>query len=438
MASNGPVTAGEAPAARGAPVEEGVRATRFLDLRAFLADFHASTAFGATSGGGLDRQAGTPDHGRVRDWFQGLAERAGFTVRTDRIGNIFALLELVPGAPFVLVGSHTDSQPRGGRFDGPYGVVAALHAADAVRRAVDRGQLHPSFNLAVVDWFNEEGSRFGPSIMGSSVFTGAIDIDTALTTTDPDGVSVADALEATGRLGEALDLDVAAYGEIHIEQGRRLEESGIDVGVVRGNWTAQKLRARVVGEQSHAGTLLAYRKDALLPAAKIVCLVNDLAKDYPASDFLSSVAQFDVSPNSPSVIASQVDLILDLRGRHHCHVASARAEITRRLTELSAEHAADIEIDEFVVRPRNEFSAAGVRLAQEAAESEGLSVLLMDTLIGHDSVAMNQCYPTVMLFLPSKDGASHCEWEFTSDDDMLKGLRALTAVLSRLVQHDLR
>ncbi|MFN7244512.1 MAG: M20/M25/M40 family metallo-hydrolase, partial [Dietzia cercidiphylli] len=182
----------------------------------------------------------------------------------------------------------------------------------------------------------------------------------------------------------------------------------------------------------------AYRKDALLPAAKIVSLVNDLAKDYPAAEFLSSVAQFDVTPNTPSVIASQVDLILDIRGRHHSDVANARAEISRRLTELSAEHAADIEIDEFVLRPRSEFSAAGVRLAREATESEGLSVMLMDTLIGHDSVAMNQRYPTVMLFLPSKDGASHCEREFSSDTDMVKGLRALTAVLSRLVQHDLR
>lgn len=438
MASDSGTTAGGATAAPNVMAARSVPATRFLDPHRFLADFHASTVFGATPGGGLDRQAGTADHGRVRDWFQQLAENAGFTVRTDHIGNIFALLELVPGSPFVIVGSHTDSQPLGGRFDGPYGVVAALHAAIAVRHAVERGELHPTFNLAVVDWFNEEGSRFGPSIMGSSVFTGALDIHTALSTTDPDGVSVADALEDTGRLGEALELDIAAYGEIHIEQGRRLEESGIDVGVVCGNWTVQKLRARVIGEQSHAGTLLAYRKDALLPAAKIVSLVNNLAEDYPPAEFLSSVAQFDVTPNTPSVIASQVDLILDIRGRHHSDVANARAEISRRLTELSAEHAADIEIDEFVLRPRSEFSAAGVRLAREAAESEGLSVMLLDTLIGHDSVAMNQRYPTVMLFLPSKDGASHCEREFSSDSDMVKGLRALTAVLSRLVQHDLR
>lgn len=416
----------------------GAVATHLLDPHAFLEDFHASTVFGATPGGGLDRQAGTTAHGQVRDWFQELAESLGFTVRTDRVGNVFALLDLVPGAPFVLVGSHTDSQPNGGRFDGPYGVVAGLHAARAVGDAVERGEIDALFNLAVVDWFNEEGSRFGPSIMGSSVFTGVMDLETALATTDEAGVTVAQALRSTGRLGESVEFEVAAYGEIHVEQGRRLEDSQIDVGVVQGNWTAQKLRARVVGEQSHAGALLKDRKDALLPAARVVSLVNELAEHFPSEEFISSVAKFDVYPNSPSVIASRVDLMLDIRGARHADVASARDRIGRELRALADDYPVEIEVDEFVMREPNEFSAEGVRLACESVVSEDLSVLLMDTVIGHDAVAMSTRCPTVMLFIPSKDGASHCEWEFSSDADMVNGLRALTAVVSRLVNTDLR
>ena len=160
--------------------------------------------FGATANGGVERQAASVPDGQQRQWLTGLLEARGFTVKFDRAGNQWGLYEAVPGAPFVVVGSHMDSQPTAGRYDGAYGVLAAAHAAfrlvEQWAAAGPAGQ--PRFNIAVVNWFNEEGSRFKPSMMGSSVYTGKLELETALATTDAAGVSVRDALDAIGCRGE--------------------------------------------------------------------------------------------------------------------------------------------------------------------------------------------------------------------------------------------
>ncbi|WP_146340052.1 M20 family metallo-hydrolase [Nesterenkonia sp. NBAIMH1] len=415
------------------PAESGAAA--FLNADAFLKDFQRTADFGATPNQGIDRQAGTAEHGAVRDWFAQKAERRGFSVKTDPIGNIFALKEFVPGEPYILLGSHLDSQPQGGRFDGAYGVIAAFHAALAVEKAVEAGLVPSRFNLAVVDWFNEEGARFGPSIMGSSVYTGALQLEEALNVRDADGISVRSALRDTGRLGEPVEFHTAVCVEIHIEQGRRLERSGAHVGIVERNWTAQKLLVHVRGEQAHAGALLADRRDALLAAAEVVTAAHREAHRHRADEFITSVAKFDVHPNSPSVIARQVDLLLDVRGLYQKDVESARSSLIAEFGEISKNHNVDVDVEEFTIRPSQPYTAAGVELAEQVAHEEGLTPQRLTTLIGHDSVALNRIYPTVMLFVPSADGISHCEREFSSDSDMLNGLRLVTGLVSRLVQH---
>lgn len=168
---------------------------------AFVQDFHTMSAFGATENGGVDRQAATIPDGEQRRWLTGLLEEHGFTVKFDRAGNQWGLYEAVPGAPFVVVGSHMDSQPTAGRYDGAYGVLAAAHAAFRLVERWKAGAPAPRFNLAVVNWFNEEGSRFKPSMMGSSVYTGKLDLEEALNTRDAAGVTVRDALDAIGCRG---------------------------------------------------------------------------------------------------------------------------------------------------------------------------------------------------------------------------------------------
>jgi N-carbamoyl-L-amino-acid hydrolase len=400
----------------------------------FLTDFHHVATFGATVNNGVDRQAATAEDKLTRDWFAAFAAQRNWELRVDGIGNMFALVEFVPGAPYVLIGSHLDSQPLGGRFDGAYGVIAALHAAERVAARVAEEGATVQFNLAVVNWFNEEGGRFAPSIMGSSVFAGLMDEDEMLAVRDLAGVSVAEALEAIGYRGTDARPAVAGYAEIHIEQGRILEREGIDLGAVDYSWYTQKLDIEVLGEQSHTGaTAMADRHDALVAASKVVLLVHDVIKKFEAEALVSSVGRFTVEPNSPIVVARRVHLVADLRSASPEIVAEARAGLLADIAAVAEEHDITINVRDFDVRDIQRFPQAGVELTEKVAADLGLSVRPIRTMAGHDSVPMNRIVPTVMMFIPSVDGVSHCEREFSTDDDMANGVDALTNVAWELV-----
>lgn len=400
----------------------------------FLTDFHHVATFGATDNNGVERQAATPEDKLSRDWFAGFAGERGWEVRVDGIGNMFALLELVPGAPYILLGSHLDSQPLGGRFDGAYGVVAGLHAAERVAERVAAGDGVPEFNLAVANWFNEEGGRFAPSIMGSSVFAGLMDQGEMLAVRDLAGTSVAEALEAIGYLGSDERPEVAGYAEIHIEQGRILEREGITLGAVDYSWHTQKLDIEVLGEQSHTGaTAMADRHDALVAASKVVLLVHDVTSRFDDEALVSSVGRLTLEPNSPIVVARRVHLVADLRSASPEIVAEARASLLADIARVAKEHDIRINVNDFDVRGIQRYPEEGLELTEKAAANLGLGVRRIRTMAGHDSVAMNRIVPTVMMFIPSVDGVSHCEREFTTDADMVSGVRALGEVAWEMV-----
>ncbi|MCF3138483.1 M20 family metallo-hydrolase [Paenarthrobacter sp. AR 02] len=401
----------------------------------FLQDFHHVATIGATANHGVDRQAATPDDARTRDWFGQWIHDAGWQLQVDGIGNMFGLLEWTPGAPFILIGSHLDSQPLGGRFDGAYGVVAALHAAHAIDLEVTATGSAPRFNLAVVNWFNEEGGRFAPSVMGSSVFTGLFDLEQMLSVRDLQGVSVRDALHGIGYLGTDAGPEAAGYAEIHIEQGRILEREGISIGLVDSSWYTQKLDIEVLGEQSHTGaTAMADRHDALVAASKIILMVHEVTKDFEEEALVSSVGQLTLEPNSPIVVARRVHLVADLRSGDPEIVNAARATLLGDIETLAADHDIKINVKDFDIRPIRRFPEAGLELSAKIAANLGLSSRRIQTMAGHDSVAMNTAVPSVMLFVPSVDGVSHCEREFTTDQDMVTGVEMLTGVARELLQ----
>lgn len=399
---------------------------------AFVEDFRTMSAFGATGNGGVDRQAATVPDGEQRRWLAGLLEERGFTVKFDHAGNQWGLYEAVPGAPFVVVGSHMDSQPTAGRYDGAYGVLAAAHAAFRLAARWEAGAPAPKFNLAVVNWFNEEGSRFKPSMMGSSVYTGKLELEDALNTKDAGGVSVRDALDAIGCRGTYEGPAAAYCAEIHIEQGRSMEREGITIGLVSSNWAANKYEFVVHGEQAHTGsTVIADRKDALLGASMLVVAARELADRFPGV-LHTSVGQLNVYPNSPVVVPSRVDLLLDLRSADEAVLAEADALLHARITGI--ERNANVTVEKnhshsWAVTP---YQAEGVELAAKVAADLGLSSKEVMTLAGHDSINMKDLVPTVMLFVPSVDGISHNEHEYTTDEDIVAGLAMLTEVVSRL------
>ena len=404
----------------------------------FLQDFHHVATIGATANNGVDRQAATPDDAKTRAWFGQWIHDAGWQLQVDGIGNMFGLLEWTPGAPFILIGSHLDSQPLGGRFDGAYGVIAALHAARSIDLDVRAAGTAPRFNLAVVNWFNEEGGRFAPSVMGSSVFTGLFDREQMLSVKDLQGVSVREALEGIGYLGTDAGPKAAGYAEIHIEQGRILEREGINIGLVDSSWYTQKLDIEVLGEQSHTGaTAMADRHDALVAASKIILMVHEVTKNFDEEALVSSVGQLTLEPNSPIVVARRVHLVADLRSGDPEIVNAARARVLADIGKLAAEHDIKVNVKDFDIRPIRRFPEAGLELSAKIAANLGLSSRRIQTMAGHDSVAMNTAVPSVMLFIPSVDGVSHCEREFTSDEDMVTGVEMLTGVARELVQGEL-
>ena len=406
---------------------------------AFLNDFVTMSSFGATANNGVDRQAATAADGQTRDWFVGLLLANGFTVDIDPVGNIFGLLEMVPGAPYVLLGSHLDSQPLAGRFDGAYGVLAATHAAIRTRDRCAEADTPPVFNLAVVDWFNEEGCRFKPSMMGSGVFTGLLDLAKVLATKDAQGVSVAEALHAINGVGTFSAPPIAAYSEIHIEQGRGMNDAGTTIGLVSSTWSARKYEIVVRGEQSHSGaTRMKDRRDALLGAAKVIVAVNDLLKNFEEEAVHTSISELYVAPNSPVTVAREVRFLIDIRARDSALLAEAYAHLQDSIVLIEAECRVAIDEVGASIWESGPFLESGIELSRTSAEAFGFSHDRVLTLAGHDATNMKTIVPTVMLFVPSAaDGISHNEREFTTDADLVSGLTVFTDVVTRLALGEL-
>ena len=409
-----------------------------MSPRDFLTDFAHMSSFGATAGGGIDRQAGTADDLAVRAWLREVYASLGLTEYQDAIGNQFGLKEYVPGAPYVLVGSHLDSQPMGGKYDGSYGVLAAVHAAAGVMQRVADGAVEPVLNLAVVNWFNEEGSRFSPSMMGSSVYTGKLDLDDALAIEDHDGVTVADALAVEAIQPETEPISAASYAEIHIEQGPILERSGNTIGLVDTTWGAKKYTVTITGDQGHTGaTPMDQRKDALYGAAKYIVAAREVVDQFPDGVLHTSVSTLELFPNSPVTYAGEVTINLDLRSADTEVLAQAEALLAEERARI--ETVAQVEISQQLTHQWGlmPYQPEGLALAETVVRELGHPFQRIKTVAGHDSTNMKDLVPTVMLFVPSRDGFSHNEKEFTTDADMLAGVEMLTGVVAKLVTGEL-
>ena len=402
------------------------------DLIEFEALFRLSSAIGATPAGGLHRLAASPEDGQVRDLFCDWLTLRGFEVRVDAVGNIFGLITFDPAAPYILCGSHLDSQPSAGRFDGIYGVLAgAVSVASLARQMRERGEVPPC-NLAVVNWTNEEGARFQPSLIGSSAFTGTMSVQEALACRDGDGISLEDALSSIGYRGESMiDLPLAGYVEIHVEQGPELESQGLAIGVVRETWAALKNRVRFDGEQNHTGpTPMAARRDALLAAAHAITAVRTEV-DLHGLDMHSSVGRLEIYPNSPNVVPSRVCILVEYRSRDVARLAAAGERFNATLDDIAMKTCTGFEIESSVLREPAKLHHGFAELAYSVGQELGLPIGNSITVSGHDAISLSRKYPVCLLFIPSSNGVSHNEAEYTSDADMANGIRMLTALLYR-------
>jgi len=366
---------------------------------------------GATAKGGVCRLALTDLDRQGRDLFVKWATEIGCTVRVDAIGNIFARRAgRNPSLPPVMTGSHIDTQPTGGKFDGNYGVLAGL---EVLRTLNDHG-IDTEAPLEVAVWTNEEGSRFVPVMMGSGVYAGAFTLDHALVQKDHDGVSVADALAAIGYAGPESAVGqpgaVGAYFEAHIEQGPVLEANGKTIGVVQGALGQRWYDVIVTGMEAHAGpTPMELRRDALLTAAQLIQAVNRIACEH-APHARGTVGWVDNYPNSRNVIPGRVKLSVDLRAADDATLDALDAKLRAECAAL-ATHGIDVAIEQVVYFPPQPFAPELVEAIRSGAQALGLSSMDAISGAGHDAVYLARVAPTAMIFVPCKDGISHNEIE---------------------------
>ncbi len=386
---------------------------------------------GATPKGGVRRITLTEVDKAGRERFRSWCEAAGLTVRVDAIGNMFARRAgRDPKRKPVLMGSHLDSQPSGGKFDGALGVIAGLE----VIRAMNEQGIETEAPVEVVNWTDEEGTRFGRSLMGSGVWSGVYELPEILKVKDIDGVTVGAALDEIGFAGpeKAEPFPADAYFELHIEQGPILEKEGKLVGIVTGAQAQVWYDCVAWGQDSHAGTTPpSARKDALVAAARVITHVDALMRAR-GEDGRGTVGFLQVIPNSRNVVPGEVRFSVEFRHPDSAEIEKLAASFPDEARRLVAETGGRLDITELFRFPAQPFDASCVDGVRLAAVRNGYAARVIVSGAGHDAVYVARRVPTAMIFTPCKDGLSHNEAESILPEEAEAGCQVLfEAVVAR-------
>jgi N-carbamoyl-L-amino-acid hydrolase len=394
---------------------DGARLRRSLEAMAEI---------GATAAGGVQRLALSDEDKRSRDLLVEWLHELGAEVTVDEMGNIFGRRagrddSLDP----VLTGSHLDTQPRGGRFDGVYGVMGALE----VLRTLHDHDVRTERPVVVVDWTNEEGSRFAPAMMASGVWAGALDRDWAYAKRDADGRAFGDELARIGYRGRApcRRRPFHAYYELHIEQGPLLEREHRTIGVPCGIVCLHWYDVFVEGTANQVGpTPMEGRADALVAASEMVLAVRDVATKARGG-LVATVGELRVQPNSRNVIPGSVGFTVDLRAWDDDLAVRSWRALQQSFARAAAHHGCGLRLEETWRAPHAEFDPGLTTRVRAAAARLGFSTLDLESGAGHDAGYLSAVGPTAMVFVPSRGGRSHVEVEETSWEDCTAGADVL-------------
>jgi N-carbamoyl-L-amino-acid hydrolase len=378
---------------------------------------------GGTAKGGICRLTLTDEDRRVRDWFRAQCEALGCSVTIDEMGNMFALR---PGrrtdiAPIAL-GSHLDTQPTGGKFDGVLGVLGGL---EALRTLADLNY-ETNAPLLLVNWTNEEGSRFAPSMLGSAVYAGLFDRAYADAREDRAGVRFGDALDGIGYRGEAKagSVPIGALFELHIEQGPILEAEGKMIGIVEGVQGIRWYEVLVTGRESHSGsTPMRMRKDALLAATTLMQKVEEIALKNPPG--VGTVGLVEARPNSRNIIPGEVFFTVDLRHPEAAVLDAMEAEFAEAVNAVKAARGVEIAFERIFDSTKVMFAPECIACVEEAAAANGFAARRIMSGPGHDATYIARVAPTAMIFVPCKDGLSHNEAESSTLEECAAGAQVL-------------
>jgi N-carbamoyl-L-amino-acid hydrolase len=383
-----------------------------------------TAAIGGTAKGGICRLTLTDLDLEVRNWFRRVAQAAGCSVTVDDMGVMFARRPgQRPDLPPIAIGSHLDTQPTGGRFDGALGVLAALE----VVRTLEQAGYETFAPVEVVNWTNEEGARFSPPMLASGVFAGVFTREWAYGRADSGGTTFAGALEAIGQRGSQRcgDHPLSAFFELHIEQGPLLEAEGLDIGAVTGVQGMRWFEVTVTGQDAHTGaTPMHLRKNALLGAARTVERVEAIARAH-APLAVATVGSMQVKPNSPNVVPGEVFLTVDLRHPESAVLEAMETGLAVALNEATEPLGLTFSSARIWDQPPVVFDRGCVAAVRQAAEASDLKVRDMVSGAGHDAAYIARVAPTAMIFVPCRGGISHNEAEFTSKEQCAAGAQVL-------------
>lgn len=402
-----------------------------IDPDRFHDTFETYTKIGATAEGGLDRPALSDVDGKARDQFCSDLYALGLDVTIDEIGNIFGRQtgDFSDSKP-VLIGSHLDSQPDGGKYDGQLGIVVALETL----RAIEEQSIAQERPIEIVNWTNEEGSRFSLSPLGSGVFGGWYNINEALAETDDDGVTVAEALADIGYDGDTPceSHDLSSHLELHIEQGPILDQKDVSVGVVDGGVGMTWWEVIISGESNHAGTTPMHaRQDPLSTAVQVINAIQALPAEY-ANNVVITVGRFQIRPDTINVIPEKVVFTLDVRSPDDDTRAAILERIYRLLEHETTNNQTTFEKTELVSIDRTTFSPQVRQSSVSACKERRVDFEHLISGAGHDAMCLTETTETGMLFVPSVDGVSHTSQEYTKKEDILTGARVFADTICRL------
>ena len=384
----------------------------------------AMAEIGATENGGSGRLALTELDGQARRLFREWCETLGCGVTVDCIGNMFARREgRRPDLEPIAFGSHLDTQPKGGRFDGVLGVLAGLE----ILRTLADHDIQTERPLLLINWTNEEGSRFPPAMLASGAYAGVFDLDATLARQGRDGVTFGDALADIGFDGEANlgTPSFARFFELHIEQGPVLEEETLDIGVVTGAQAMRWFDVTLSGQGAHAGTTpLNYRRDALVAAARLIDGLHGYALEHDPEAKIT-VGELTIAGASRNVVPGEVRLTVDLRHTSDSQVAALQEALLTRLAAAGDAFGVTANYERIWDSPAVDFDAANIDSVERAAKTRGYGYKKLQSGAGHDAVNIARIRPTSMVFVPCLHGISHNEAEYASPEQCAKGAQVL-------------
>jgi N-carbamoyl-L-amino-acid hydrolase len=404
-----------------------------IDAQRLWDSLMETAQIGATAKGGICRLTLTDLDRQVRDWLKAQCTALGCAVTVDEVGNMFARR---PGKnsnlPPIAMGSHLDTQPTGGKFDGPLGVIAALEALRTLHDN-DRATTAP---IELVNWTNEEGARFAPAMLASGVFAGVFTPDYAYSRTDREGKTFGEELQRIGYRGTAKAGAHKFSGmfELHIEQGPILEHEGRTIGIVQGAQGVRWYDITITGEEAHSGAMpMRLRKNALVGAARMIERIDAIARDIP--DAVGTVGLIESKPNSRNVIPGEVFFTIDFRHPDEMCLDWMEMQLREALAETLRPLQLEYRENRIWASPPVHFSPDLIDCVGVAVEMAGFSYRDMVSGAGHDSVYIARVAPTTMIFVPSRGGISHNEAEWTSFEQCAAGAQVL---LNAVLEYDRR